>query len=143
MTADVLLPPTRSLVRVKRELASLPGGGATPLAAGIGAAFDLARAVMREGRSPVIALLTDGRGNIARDGTADRPRAAQDSVAVAGLIRAAAIAAIVIDVSPRPGPQAARLAAEMGAGYVPLPHADSGAIAGAVMAATAPSKGRA
>ncbi len=140
-SADVLLPPTRSLVRVKRELASLPGGGATPLAAGIGAAFDLARAVMREGRSPVIALLTDGRGNIARDGTADRPRATQDSLAVARLIRAAAIAAIVIDVSPRPGPQAARLAAEMGAGYVPLPHADAGAIAGAVMAATEPSEG--
>ena len=141
-SADLLLPPTRSLVRVKRELASLPGGGATPLAAGIGAALDLARAVTREGRSPVIALLTDGRGNIARDGTADRPRATQDSLAVARLVRAAAIAAVVIDVSPRPGPQAARLATEMGAGYVPLPHADAGAIAGAVMAAAEPPRGR-
>ncbi len=142
-SADLLLPPTRSLVRVKRELASLPGGGATPLAAGIGAALDLARAVTREGRSPVIALLTDGRGNIARDGTADRPRATQDSLAVARLVRAASIAAVVIDVSPRPGAQAARLATEMGAGYVPLPHADAGAIAGAVMAAAEPSRGRA
>ena len=142
-SANVLLPPTRSLVRVKRELASLPGGGATPLAAGIGAALDLARAVTRDGRNPMIALLTDGRGNIARDGKADRPRATEDSLAVARLVRAAAISAIVIDVSPRPGPHAARLATEMGAGYVLLPHADAGAIAGAVMAAAEPSRGRA
>ena len=32
---SVLLPPTRSLVRAKRSLAGLPGGGGTPLAAGI------------------------------------------------------------------------------------------------------------
>ncbi len=141
-SADLLLPPTRSLVRVKRELASLPGGGATPLASGIGAAFDLARAVLRDGRSPVIALLTDGRGNITRDGKADRPRATEDSLALARLVRAAAVAAIVIDVSPRPGPLAARLATEMGAGYVPLPHADAGAIAGAVLAAGETARGR-
>ena len=36
--AELLLPPTRSLVRAKRSLAGLPGGGGTPLAAGIGAA---------------------------------------------------------------------------------------------------------
>jgi magnesium chelatase subunit D len=32
--AELLLPPTRSLVRVRRTLAGLPGGGTTPLAAG-------------------------------------------------------------------------------------------------------------
>ena len=32
--AEVLLEPTRSLVQTKRKLAALPGGGATPLAAG-------------------------------------------------------------------------------------------------------------
>ena len=38
----MLLPPTRSLVRAKRSLAALPGGGGTPLAAGIAAGFAMA-----------------------------------------------------------------------------------------------------
>jgi magnesium chelatase subunit D len=36
--AELMLPPTRSLVRAKRSLAGLPGGGGTPLAAGMDAA---------------------------------------------------------------------------------------------------------
>ncbi len=134
-TAELLLPPTRSPARAKRELAGLPGGGATPLAAGIAAALDLASAVARDGRRPVVALLTDGRGNVARDGATDRARAAEDAHAVARHLRAAGVASLVIDVSPRPGPAAARLAAEMGATYLPLPAADARGIAGAVRAA--------
>jgi hypothetical protein len=37
--AELLLPPTRSLVRTKRALTALPGGGGTPLAAGLQAAM--------------------------------------------------------------------------------------------------------
>ncbi|WP_128566586.1 VWA domain-containing protein, partial [Methylobacterium crusticola] len=40
--AELVLPPTRSLVRARRGLAGLPGGGGTPLAAGIAAAEALA-----------------------------------------------------------------------------------------------------
>ncbi|MDP5359423.1 MAG: magnesium chelatase ATPase subunit D, partial [Paracoccaceae bacterium] len=40
--AELLLPPTRSLVQTKRRLAALPGGGGTPLAAGMVTAFDQA-----------------------------------------------------------------------------------------------------
>jgi magnesium chelatase subunit D len=50
--AELLLPPTRSLVRAKRSLAGLPGGGGTPLAAGIDAAAALADAVRRRGETP-------------------------------------------------------------------------------------------
>ena len=36
-TAELLLPPTNSLVRAKRSLAGLPGGGGTPMAAALDA----------------------------------------------------------------------------------------------------------
>ncbi|WP_228027279.1 magnesium chelatase subunit D, partial [Pseudaquabacterium pictum] len=41
-SAELVLPPTRSLVRAKRALAGLPGGGGTPLALALDAAAALA-----------------------------------------------------------------------------------------------------
>ena len=60
--ADLMLPPTNSLVRAKRSLAGLPGGGGTPVAAGIDAAMALADAVKRKGQTPIVIMLTDGTG---------------------------------------------------------------------------------
>ena len=57
--AVLLLPPTRSLVRAKRSLATLPGGGGTPLAAGIDAGFLLAESVRRDGDMPTLGV-SDG-----------------------------------------------------------------------------------
>ena len=48
-TAELLLPPTRSLARAKRCLGDLAGGGGTPIAAGLSAALDLAMAAKGEG----------------------------------------------------------------------------------------------
>ena len=73
-TAEVLLPPTRSLQRAKKSLADLPGGGGTPLCAGIEQAMLVADNVRRGGGTPLVVFLTDGKANIARDGTADRAR---------------------------------------------------------------------
>ena len=82
--AEVLLPPTRSLVRAKRSLAALPGGGGTPLAAGLrGRAGAWPTQVRRSGATPVVVLLTDGRANIARDG-APGPRARRGRCAAGG-----------------------------------------------------------
>ncbi|MEM9638668.1 MAG: VWA domain-containing protein, partial [Pseudomonadota bacterium] len=66
--AELLLPPTRSLVQTKRRLASLPGGGGTPLATGLRQAFELATQARSKGLTPTLVLLTDGRANIALDG---------------------------------------------------------------------------
>ena len=42
--AELLLPPTRSLAQTKQRLRGLPGGGGTPLAAGLQLALDTANA---------------------------------------------------------------------------------------------------
>jgi len=133
--AELLLPPTRSLVRAKRSLAGLPGGGGTPLAAGIASAHALADAVRRRGATPVVVLLTDGRANIARDGSPGRAHAAEDALAAARAMQADGFAALLLDTSPQPQPPARDLAAAMGARYVPLPHAGAAAVSQVVRAA--------
>jgi len=132
--AEVLLPPTRSLARAKRSLAGLPGGGGTPLAAGLDAAFALSDSVRRKGQTPTIILLTDGRANIARDGGQGRPRAESDAMSAARQLRAAGITTVLVDTSPRPGALAEEFAREMGARYLPLPHADATTLSKAVLA---------
>ncbi len=133
-SAEILLPPTRSLVRAKRGLASLPGGGGTPLASGIDAALALADGVTRRGGTAVVILLTDGRANVNREGIGGRVQAAEDALASARAFRVAELKALVVDMSPRPRPDAENLAREMGAVYLPLPHADARALSGAVQA---------
>ena len=135
--AQVLLPPTRSLVRAKRSLASLPGGGGTPLGAGIDAGFRLADGIRRRGGTPTIVLLTDGRANVAQDGRGGRARADADASASARLVRAARVACLLVDTSPRPHPASARLAQEMNARYVALPYADAAMLSRAVRDAAA------
>ncbi len=132
--AELMLPPTRSLVRAKRGLAGLPGGGGTPLACGIDAAVELADGVQRRGGTPVVVLLTDGRANVSREGIGGRAQATEDALASARAFRVAEVKALVVDVSPRPRPDAEKLAGEMGAIYLPLPHADARALTGAVQA---------
>jgi magnesium chelatase subunit D len=135
--AELLLPPTRSLARARRLLAGLPGGGGTPLCAGIEAATDLADGVRRRGQSPLVVLLTDGRPNVARDGMGGRPRAEADSLAAAQRLRASGMPALMVDVAPLPHPFAARIASAMGARYLALPAAQSATITCAVQAALA------
>ena len=131
-SAELLLPPTRSLVRAKRSLAGLPGGGGTPLAAGLEAALLLSVQVRRAGATPIVVLLTDGRGNIARDGTPGRARAEADALAMARQLRAARLTTLVVDTSPQPAPAAQRLARELAAHYRALPYAGAAALSAAV-----------
>lgn len=138
--AELILPPTRSLARAKRSLAGMPGGGGTPLATAIDAACALAEATTRKGQTPVVVLLTDGRGNIARDGKPGREQAERDALASARALRAAGLSALVVDISPQPHNSAKRLAAEMGARYLALPYADGKTLSRAVQAVSAESR---
>jgi magnesium chelatase subunit D len=140
--AELLLPPTRSLVRAKRCLANLPGGGGTPLADGITAAGALADSVKRQGGTPVLILMTDGSANVGRGGKPGRAQAQIDATSAAGAIRAAGVTALLVDTSPRAQAAAGRLAKDMGAAYLPLPAADAAALSRSVRAVSGPAGGR-
>ncbi|WP_319936755.1 magnesium chelatase subunit D [Thermohalobaculum sediminis] len=134
--AELVLPPTRSLLRAKRSLAGLPGGGGTPLAAALDAAAEVAGAVARRGQTPVVVVLTDGKANVARDGAGGRSRAAEEAQAAARRLRADGVSSILIDTSPRPAPEARAIAGAMGASYLALPRADARRLSDAVRAAS-------
>ena len=130
-SAELILPPTRSLTRARRALAELPGGGGTPLAAGLTMAGEVAALVRAKDRTPFVVVLTDGRGNIALDGRADAMRARSDAEAAA---RAMNAPAVLIDISARPRDDGRTLAALMGGKFVALPRGDATAIGNAVRA---------
>jgi len=132
--AEVLLPPTRSLARAKRSLAGLPGGGGTPLASAIDAANTLAGQIKRKGETPIVVLLTDGKANIARDGSPGRGPATSDALAAAAQLRATGVSALLVDTSPQPQSSAEQLAAAMGAQYLALPYGGAQSLNQAVRA---------
>jgi len=130
--AELALPPTRSLLRAKRSLAGLPGGGATPLASGIDAVRLIAEQVGRQGRTPSIVLLTDGQANVARDGSSGRARAQEDARHAAKTLGQLGWRTLLIDTAPRPQALARGLAEGLRARYLPLPNADARSLALAV-----------
>jgi magnesium chelatase subunit D len=135
VNADLLLPPTHALARARRALAALPGGGPTPLAAGINAALRLAITERRAGKQPLLVILTDGGANIGQDGKPGRAAAGRDALAAAKSCGLQNLPALVVDTSPRRQKFVAELAGAMDARYVPLPYADAPRLSRAVQAA--------
>ncbi len=133
--AETLLPPTRSLARAKKRLAGFPGGGGTPLAAGIEAARVMAEVTRTRGETPSIVFMTDGRANVTLEGIGGRARAEEEARGAAEGLRAAGVATLLVDMSLRPAPKAQALADAMGATYMPLPRADARALSTAARSA--------
>jgi magnesium chelatase subunit D len=136
--AELLLPPTHALARARRALAGLPGGGPTPLAAGINAALALAIMERRAGKQPLLVILTDGGANIGQDGKPGRAAAGRDALAAAKACGLQNLPALVVDTAPRRQQFVAQLAGAMDARYVPLPYADAARLSRAVQAAGGP-----
>ena len=135
--AEVLLPPTRSLVQAKKRLSSLPGGGGTPLALGLREAGVLAVQARQKGLTPTVILLTDGRANITLEGTPGRPQAASDAQAMAENLLTSGVEALVIDTGNRPAAALRQIAQTLSAPYLALPRADSARLSDAVSASLA------
>ncbi|MEL6919776.1 MAG: VWA domain-containing protein [Pseudomonadota bacterium] len=123
--AEVLLEPTRSLVRAKKSLASLPGGGPTPLADAIRQSHAMAHRAQSRGQQPLLVFLTDGRGNIAINGEPDRAAAKDEAMRAARLCAGDSFQSLIIDIARRPRPAASQLAQALAADYCTLPRADA------------------
>ena len=92
----------------------------------------MAEVATRSGQTPLIAVLTDGKGNVAMDGTANRTVAMEEANQAARNLAMLGLSSIVIDISPRPREEAAELAAALNGRYLPLPPAQSAAMVAAI-----------
>ncbi len=135
--AETLLAPTRSLVRARRALSALPGGGGTPLSQGIAAATELAlRLQASEAGRAQLVFLTDARANIDHAGQPGRERAMQDALGAARRLASTGVRSILIDTSPRPQAPARALAQAMAGHYLALPLGQARALSAAVQSLT-------
>ena len=123
--AEIVLPPTRSLVRAKRNLAALPGGGGTPLAAGFRAANEMAISLERKGLTPIIVVMSDGKANVNLKGVGGRESAHSDALMAAKELRIKNHRLLFVDTSPKPEILAQELSSAMAAQYFPLPFTSS------------------
>ena len=134
--AALLLSPTRSLVRAKKTLAALPGGGATPMAAALDLTRDMAERAGKQGTTMQYVILTDGAANVARDGTRSREAGTADALVAARMLAMSPASGLVIDTAQRPQPRARALADTLHGTYLALPQADAQTLNRAIRAAT-------
>ncbi len=105
-TAELLLPPSRSILRARRVLDSAAVGGGTPLSAGLACSLQLARRT-KEKAEKFVLLFTDGHANVALSGSAGADRATRQrtidaEVALFGTeLRKSGVRSIVVDTSAR------------------------------------------
>ena len=137
--AQLLLPMTRSLVRAKRAMTGLPGGGGTPLAGALKMAHEQAAQLQRQGVTPILVVLSDGRANVTLQGLGGRAQAQTDAHNWGQQWRLSGHRALWIDTSLQPDAQAQQLASTMGASYVPMPQLQAQRMAQAMQRVRSPS----
>ena len=130
--AQLLLPMTRSLVRAKRAMTGLPGGGGTPLALALKMACEQAQQLHRQGVTPLLVVLSDGRANISLAGVGGRAQAQADAVQWATQWRLTGHRSMWIDTSVKPDAQVQNMASTMGGHYLPMPQVQAQRMASAM-----------
>ncbi|NDH59056.1 MAG: VWA domain-containing protein, partial [Betaproteobacteria bacterium] len=126
--ARLLLPPTRSLTRAKRQLSALPGGGGTPLASALSLSAKLLENWRKQGQRLQAIVLSDGKANIDIEGKPGRGKAMQDALQQAALLARLAAKGtrlVWVDTAPRPSVEAQSMAQAMAARYMTLPYASA------------------
>ena len=139
-SADVLLPPTRSVARARKSIELLPAGGGTPISAGVLQALSIAQSARRKlARRVILVILTDGRANvpmfrrIESQGSGDTARQSLISEELKQLGRVLlkeTVTTVIIDTGSQfvSRGDAISLSGLLGAKYVYLPRPNSQAI---------------
>lgn len=126
MTAELMLPPSKSILRARRVLDTLPMGGGTPLSAGLARALELANRVGPTLGGIVLLVFTDGGANVPlqtseiRDRAGRRKRIEDEVKRLGSEMRKAGIDPVVVDTQNAftPNGDALALAENLGARYV-------------------------
>jgi magnesium chelatase subunit D len=132
-SAELLLPPSRSILRARRVLDAVGVGGATPLSAGLVCALELAKRVGSTVGEKFLLVFTDGQANvslktIANSGRVARQRQIEAEIADLGLaLKTAGVTAAVISTQGAylSTGVAEKLAEKLGARFESLPTAYS------------------
>jgi magnesium chelatase subunit D len=64
VSAELLLPPSRSILRARRVLDSVGVGGGTPLSAGLACSLELSKRIGAKAGEIVLLVFTDGHANV-------------------------------------------------------------------------------
>ncbi len=129
---QTLLPATRSLVRAKKALAGLPGGGGTPIALALKHLSEQALALQRAGMTPLLVMLSDGKANVTLEGLGGRTQAQEDAMKWAQQWARLGFASLWIDTAVQPTGHAQELSQAMQARYLPMPYVASQRVADAI-----------
>jgi magnesium chelatase subunit D len=133
VTAETLLPPTRSIELAKRIVDAIPTGGATPVAAALLKALEIAGlSRSAEISQALLIMFTDGRANVGLQVKQSAERKVRNEIIknelhqLGSTLQLANIATLVMDTKVKfmAGGEARELAETIGANYCYVPRAD-------------------